>query len=124
MKKTKVVRKSDVWIKLDGLEHIWKYFTEDRIIFSISRLLPGQSSTLDPGHKDADEICYVISGSVVMKFPEKNYWIELNEGDAVLIAEEEPHQIINTSANEVLMVWCAAPGIGFSKKKEIEEIED
>ena len=124
MKKTKVIRKSDVWIKLDGFEHIWKYFTEDRIIFSISRLSPGQSSTLDQGHKDADEICYVISGSVVMKFPEKNYWIELNEGDAVLIAEEDSHQIINTSSKAVTMVWCAAPGSGFNKKPKCEDILD
>lgn len=119
MGKTKIVKKSDVWIKLDGGEHIWKYFTEDRIIFSISRLAPSQSSTLDPGHDKADEICYVISGNLVMKFPDKNYWIELNEGDAVLIAENEPHQIINTSSKEVLMVWCAAPGAGFAKKNEI-----
>ena len=116
MKKLKIIRKADVWIKLDGSEHIWKYFTEDRIIFSISQLGPGQNSTVDPGHDKADEICYVISGTVVMKFPNKNRWVELNEGDAILIAENEPHQIINTSSDEVLMVWCAAPGIGFAKK--------
>ena len=120
IKKSKVVRKNHTWIKLDGNEHIWKYFIEERIIFSISRLAANQHSTVDPGHKDADEICYVISGTVVMKFPNRNRWIELNEGDAILIGQEEPHQIMNTSSNEVIMVWCAAPGVNFGKKPSDE----
>lgn len=110
------VRRQDVWVKLDDYEHIWKYFVNDRIIFSISRLAPGRACSLDKGHDKADEICYVISGTVDMKFPETNEVIELNEGDAILIAENEPHQIVNTSGQEVLMVWCAAPGTGFSRK--------
>lgn len=116
MNRSTRARRQDVWVKLDGGEHIWKYFTTDRINFSVSRLAPGQSSSVDPGHDGADEICYVVSGSLVMSFPQRKEWVELNEADAVLIPENEPHQIINTSAQEVLMVWCAAPGAGFMKK--------
>mgnify|MGYP000882740119 CR=1 FL=1 len=112
------MRRSDVWVKLDGHEHIWKYFVNDRIIFSISRLGPGQCCNMDKGHDKADEICYIISGTVDMYFPDTNEVIELCAEDAILIGESEPHQIINTSEHEVLMVWCAAPGVGFSRKPE------
>jgi mannose-6-phosphate isomerase-like protein (cupin superfamily) len=107
--KTKIIRKGEGEILLEGEECSEIYFKTDKLVFTISTLLPGQKASLDNGHKDADEVCYVISGSIVMHLPGKNEYHLLNEGDAILIASGEPHYSVNVGEKKSVTAWSCAP---------------
>jgi mannose-6-phosphate isomerase-like protein (cupin superfamily) len=87
-----------------------QYITTERINFATSSLAPGAMSSLDDGHPDAEEICYVVSGSVYVLFPARMDEVSLGAGDMMLIMPDEPHQLHNRGREPVQMVWCAAPG--------------
>ena len=85
------------------------YFKTDKIIFTVSTLLPGQQACLDKGHKDSDEVCYVTSGTIVMHLPGRKEYHLLNQGDAVLIPPGEPHYSVNVGEKQSVTVWACAP---------------
>ncbi len=89
------------------------YFWTDRLVFTICQLPPGGRSTLDPGHKNADEICYVISGTLALEFPNQQRWERLEAGDAILIPQSEPHTVINPGERLALSAWSTAPHLGY-----------
>ena len=94
----------------EGEEQVRQYVTTERINFATSSLAPGRMSSMDEGHPDAEEICYVVSGTVQVLFPARQQEVALNAGDMVLIMPDEPHQLHNRGREPVEMVWCAAPG--------------
>lgn len=94
------------------------YFWTDRLIVTVCQLPPGGRSTLDPGHKGADEVCYVVTGTLVLEFPDQQRWERLSAGDAVLIPEGEPHTVINPGDTVAVSVWSTAPHLGY----EIEDL--
>jgi len=82
---TNIVRKGEGRFLLEGEECTEVYFKSDKIIFSVSTLLPGQKACIDKGHEGSDEVCYVISGTIIIILPDKDEYHLLNKGDAILI---------------------------------------
>lgn len=89
------------------------YFWTDRLIVTVCQLPPGGRSTLDPGHKGADEVCYVVAGTLVLEFPDQQRWERLSAGDAILIPQNEPHTVINPGESVAVSVWSTAPHLGY-----------
>ncbi|MHB1274277.1 MAG: cupin domain-containing protein [Candidatus Humimicrobiaceae bacterium] len=81
----------------------------DKLIFTISTLLPGQKACLDKGHKGADEIVYVINGTIIIHLPDIDECHKLNEGDALLIPDGEPHYSMNAGEIKSVTAWACAP---------------
>jgi mannose-6-phosphate isomerase-like protein (cupin superfamily) len=94
-------------------EMVAMHFWTDRLLFAVSQVPPGGRSTLDPGHKDADEIAYIIKGVLVIEFPRLNRWERLCEGESILIPQEEPHIVINPGSEESVSIWATAPHLGY-----------
>jgi len=107
--KVNIIRKGEGKFLLEGEECSEIYFKTDKLIFTISTLLPGQKACLDNGHKGADEIVYVISGTIVIHLPGIDQYHKLNEGDAVLIPEGEPHYSVNVGEIKSVTAWACAP---------------
>ncbi|MBM3705693.1 MAG: cupin domain-containing protein [Actinobacteria bacterium] len=106
---TKIVRKGQGEILLEGQECSEIYFRTDKLVFTISTLLPGQQACLDRGHEGSDEVCYVISGTIVMHLPEKKEYHLLNKGDAICIPPGEPHYSVNVGKKQSITAWSCAP---------------
>ncbi|MBC8390426.1 MAG: cupin domain-containing protein [Actinobacteria bacterium] len=104
-----ITRKGEGEILIEGEEFTEIHAKTDKLIFSISSLLPGQHACLDKGHKGSDEVCYVACGSIVMHLPEKKEYHLLNEGDSILIPPGEPHYSINVGEVKSVTVWACAP---------------
>lgn len=105
----KIIKNGEGNFIIEGEECTQIYFKTDKIIFSTSTLLPGQKACLDKGHKGSHEICYVVKGNLLMHLPEKNKCFYLNNGDAILIPECEPHYSMNVGEEISLTVWACAP---------------
>ncbi len=105
----KVVKSNEGEVLLEGEELTQIYFRTEKIIFSISTLLPGQKACLDKGHKDSHEVCYVISGEIFMHLPDHNKNYILKTGDAILIPEGEPHYSVNVGEKKSITAWACAP---------------
>ena len=113
MEPFRIVRRTGVDEWREGQEEVRQYVTTDRINFATSSLPPGATSSLDEGHAEAEEICYVVSGALHVAFPQRGGEAKLGPGDMVLIMPDEPHQLHNRGEEPVEMVWCAAPGKQF-----------
>ena len=107
-----VVRRLQATALIEGNEFIRKYFHTERLVFATSILQPGQRSGVDPGHAEADEVCYVIEGSVAAIFADANVVHELEAGDAVLIPQSVAHEIMALGSQPALTLWCTAPVMG------------
>jgi mannose-6-phosphate isomerase-like protein (cupin superfamily) len=106
--KGKIIKQGQGKIIMEGDECTEIYAFTDKIVFSISTLLPGQRASLDRGHKNADEICYVIQGKVVVHFPKEDEYYFLEIGDAILIPVGEPHYSINVGEEKSITAWAGA----------------
>jgi len=85
------------------------YFKTSKITSGIVIVPPGGKGDVDPGHKDADEVFTVCSGSIVVIFPDMNKEVELKTGDAVLVPPDEPHIVENKGKEEAVFVYTGAP---------------
>lgn len=112
IREIRVVRKAEAEVVMEDDECTKFYFWTDKLIFSTCTIPVSGKSTLDKGHQGAHEVCYNIQGRVVVHFPEKNKYVELNQGDAVLIPEAEPHRVINIGDTMAKLSWSCAPHIG------------
>lgn len=110
--KPTLVRKLEATALIEGNEFVRKYFHTDRLVFAVSVLQPGQKSGVDPGHDGADEVCYLVEGSLAAIFPEANLVYELEPGDGVLIPQSVPHEILALGAQPAITIWCTAPALG------------
>ena len=117
-KQVEVCRRDDARVLMAGDEMAAVYFWTSRLVFSVSQIPPGGRSSRDPGHKGADEICYVIKGTLVLEFPELQRWERVSAGEAALIPEDEPHTAINPGSEVAVSVWATAPHLGY----EIEDL--
>ena len=113
-----VRRANEARVLMAGDEMAAMYFWTDRLVFSVSEIPPGRRSSRDPGHKGADEVCYVVEGSLVIEFPALQRWERLNAGDAVLIPQGQPHVAINPGDRTAVSVWATAPQLGY----ELEDL--
>ncbi len=94
---------------LEGQECTQVYFHTDKIVFSVSTLLPGQQACVDKGHPDAHEIVYVSQGTLVLHLTGINRFYRLHKGDALLIPPGEPHYSVNVGTEQSVAVWACAP---------------
>jgi len=104
-----LLRKRDSRNFLEGDEHCRAYFDDKKVIFGTSKLAPGKRGDVDPGHPNSYEVFYVAKGTVICRFEKSKLFMELEEEDAVLIPPGEPHQLINVSEKEALVVWSQFP---------------
>ena len=92
-----------------------EYAKTERITLGTSTLEPGKTGGIDWGHKGATEIFFVVQGRVRMRTPnsavnaEMTY--ELEEGDAILIPEDVPHELTNIGDVTAILSWSLAPGM-------------
>ncbi|MFG0930686.1 cupin domain-containing protein [Staphylococcus gallinarum] len=104
---TKIVKPEDADVFLEGSEVCREYIKTDLITFGTSELHPGVTGAVDEGHKNSQEVFYVVKGTVLLRCGEKLY--ELNEGDAQIIPEDTPHQLTNIGECIAKVSWSLAP---------------
>ena len=88
-------------------------FWTDRMLFCVSEIPAGRRTPLDPGHKDADEAIYLVSGTLVVEFPNLGRCEKLKAGDSILIPQDEPHIMFNPGDIVAKSVVATAPNLGF-----------
>ena len=110
--RAKKVSESGAFLIMEEDECSRIYFFTDKLIFTVSTLLPGQKTPLDTGHKDAYEIVYCIQGKAVLHLPQEDRYEKLEQGDAVCIPSGESHQVINVGESLVKLSWSLAPHMG------------
>ena len=88
---------------------VTKYFETQRIAFGRAVLPAGGAGDVDPGHKDAEEVIYVISGTVVCVFPDNGETVEVSQGHALLVPPERPHKLENHTGEEACITYSCAP---------------
>lgn len=105
----KVLKKGAGKFLLEGDEVTEVYCNTGKLCFAVSTLLPGQRASVDAGHKIADEVCYVVQGTILMNIPDRNENYLLSEGDALLIPPTVPHFSVNVGSVPSIAVWVCAP---------------
>ncbi len=104
----KKVKAEETKVFLEGVEVCRQYFKTDKITFGSSYLLPGQTGATDHGHKDSHEVFFVSQGHVIME-TNPGEFVEMVEGDAVLIPPGVPHTLTNIGEGPALVTWSLAP---------------
>jgi quercetin dioxygenase-like cupin family protein len=94
---------------MEGEECTQIYAHTDKLVFSVSTLLPGQRACLDEGHEGADEIVYLIRGTLLLHLPDTDESFRLKEGDALLIPPGAAHYSINVGDGRSVAAWSCAP---------------
>ena len=92
----------------DG-EFVRVYLDDPRLQFSIAEMLPGARGPVDPGHEDADEVAYVISGALTIEFPDLGVALTATAGDAIIIPAGYSHVPINNGTQSTTFSWSLAP---------------
>lgn len=108
MKKVKVIRKRQTKNFMEGDEHCRLYLDTENIVFGVSYLPPGTKGDVDPGHKNAFEVFFVVKGTVLCHLPDEDIYEELDEGDAILIPPLRSHKLINIGEEVATVVWSQA----------------
>ncbi|OQB48167.1 MAG: Cupin domain protein [Firmicutes bacterium ADurb.Bin153] len=106
---SKVVRKDEARLFMDGPEVCREYAVTDKILFGSSTLLPGQTGAVDPGHPVSKEVFFVSRGHVIMHTPNDGKYYELSEGDIIIIPEGKPHRLSNIGTEVAVITWSLAP---------------
>jgi mannose-6-phosphate isomerase-like protein (cupin superfamily) len=107
MRDITVIKKKESKQFFEGDEQCNLYMKTEKMVFGTSYLEPEKEGAVDPGHKYGEEIFFIAKGTVVCQF--SNLSKQLKEGDAVIIPIGEPHKLINTSKEPVLVCWALAP---------------
>ena len=105
----KVIKKQDAKIFMDGVEVCREYAVTPKITFGSSTLQPGQTGGIDPGHPEGHEVFYASRGNVLVHNTNTEEFFEMQEGDALLIYEGEPHEITNIGTDIAVITWSCAP---------------
>lgn len=105
----KVLKRGEGKLLIEGEEFTEIFWHSDKLLFSVSSLLPGQKASLDPGHPGSDEVCYVVQGAIVMHFPDRDQYLQVRKGDAVFIPPGERHYAVNMEDEKAVMTWSLAP---------------
>jgi mannose-6-phosphate isomerase-like protein (cupin superfamily) len=104
----KIIREIEARTFMEGPELCREYVRTPKMWLGTSTLQPGQRGSIDPGHKDSEEVFLCVQGHVLV-FDEKQYY-ELYAGDALFIPETLPHTIINIGEETAVLAWAGAPG--------------
>ena len=102
------IKKEDARIFFEGKEMCREYVSSGKITFGTSQLFPGEEGAVDPGHKEAHEVFFVVEGKAVIS-NENGLFVELEKGDALLVTENVPHKIYNISQEIAVLSWSCAP---------------
>ena len=105
----RILRQSDAFVLIEDGEFVRVYHDDSRLQFSTAELLPGARGPLDPGHADADEVAYVMSGRITMRFPDHDLVLEGGAGDAIIIPAGVAHEPVNAGVEPAMLSWSLAP---------------
>lgn len=108
-KRGRIIHPEDAVVSMDEQEFCRQYIQTDRITFGVSKLQPGATGGLDPGHAVADEIFFCMKGHVLVYFPEDDTYYELKQGDALHIPPATGHRIHNIGDETAYISWSCAP---------------
>lgn len=103
-----IVRPADAESYMEGDELCRRYVSTGKITFGTSSLEPGQRGAVDTGHRDSQEVFFVIRGRILLNTTGRTAY-ELEAGDAIMIPEGVPHTLINVGDEPALVSWSAAP---------------
>ena len=110
-----VVIKKETARQFGKIEKCREYIRSERITFGTSTLEPHTTGGIDWGHKDADEVWFIVRGIVRMRTPKSEYnnesVYELNEGDVIVVPQNVPHEVTNIGDTTAIMSWSLAPGM-------------
>ena len=108
-----LIRERHAKVLMEQDEFVRIYAQTDKLAFGVANFQPGQRGPLDPGHPGVQEVAYVVRGQFVFEFPDSasQRFVELREGDAILIPEGAPHGAINISRELGVICWAIAPYI-------------
>jgi mannose-6-phosphate isomerase-like protein (cupin superfamily) len=87
------------------------YFKSKMLTSGIAVLPAGGKGDVDSGHKDAEEVFTINSGSITVSLPDSGARYELGPGDALLIPPGEPHIVENNGKKDAVITFTAAPGL-------------
>ncbi len=104
-----LIREGEGRFIMEGEECTQIYAHTDKLVFSVSTLLPGQKACLDKGHEGADEIVYVTQGTLILQLPDTDESFRLKKGDALLIPPGAAHYSVNVGDETSVAVWACAP---------------
>jgi mannose-6-phosphate isomerase-like protein (cupin superfamily) len=107
--KPELIRNGEGEFIMEGEECTQIYAHTDKLIFSVSTLLPGQKASLDKGHEDAHETVYVIQGILMIHMPDSEEYFRLEKGDCLLIPPGASHYSINVGEETSIAAWACAP---------------
>ncbi len=100
--KPEFIRNGEGKFIMEGDECTQIYAHTDKLIFSVSTLLPGQKACLDNGHENAHETVYVIQGILMIHMPD-------SEEYCLLIPPGASHYSINVGDETSIAAWACAP---------------
>lgn len=103
-----VIGKKDARLFFEGKELCREYCSTGKITFGTSEVPPWEQGEIDLGHSEAHEVFFVVRGHVAIT-DDKGDYVELVEGDALLIHENKPHRIINICGEPAVVSWSCAP---------------
>ncbi len=105
----KVIREKEARTFMEGPELCREYFKTGKITLGTSTLQPGETGEIDWGHKASHEIFFVVKGRVSLRTPNNDQRYELEEGDAILMPENIPHELTNIGDGTAVVSWSMAP---------------
>jgi uncharacterized cupin superfamily protein len=104
-----VKHKNDTKIWMEDAEVCREFYKTERITFGMSELPPGGVGALDPGHSEADEVFFCVSGETLVYVPEDDAYYRLSAGEAMLIPPGKGHKLYNIGEQRACVTWSCAP---------------
>jgi mannose-6-phosphate isomerase-like protein (cupin superfamily) len=103
-----VIREREAASFMEGDEFCRRYVSTGKVTFGTSTLQPGQRGAVDLGHAVSHEVFFCIRGHILIRLQDQDY-VELFEGDAVVIPEGLPHTLVNVGDTPAFVSWSLGP---------------
>ena len=103
---------------IQPMEKVWERFGDsvvyralktDQFESGLLCLEPGKTAGYDAGHKNADELFYVVEGTACVEYPASGKKVLVNQGDLIVNDRDLPHVVSNPGNTplKLLFVCCA-----------------
>ena len=104
-----VLKKTDVPMMKFGESALFIVGETDQLAFGIIELEVGKEAGYDAGHKNADEVFYLVSGTAKISYPTTGESVTVAPGEFTLIHRSLPHVIANVGDDfmKLLFACCA-----------------
>lgn len=95
--------------ELFGDSVIYRALKTDQFESGLLCLEPGKTAGYDGGHKNADELFYVVEGTAWVEYPATGKQVLVKQGELIVNDRDLPHVVSNpgTEPLKLLFVCCA-----------------